>query len=444
MLHATCYMPPSSNHTLSLSLTCSLTHFLTHTHTHTHTRAIPPCRYFPHIFQNDRPVECEEMNILRYPAISARHAPRVLTSSRVPRRAFTATHNPSQAQQQHHHYSRGQESAAPGASSSRADNDAPSHQTPNQGQHAALDSPDQQEKETSSHNNPSTSAGQHRKPAMSQKLIPQNPDDVMVIRDLTPNITTFSVPFSRFGAVKIGGRGTLVRLSSGALAVFSPVALTDAVRAKIAEKGGDLAYIVAPDIEHHIFLSEYKAAFPAARLIGPDGLPQKRAKQTGDPKINPSDEFFLAFKGGPDKRATAVTPEFDADFEYEYVDAHANKEIVFFYKPERVLIQADLLFNMPPTEQYSRAPEGERDTSSGLANRLFGSLQTTEGDVKWVKRFQWYVMSSKDRPSFNDSIRRIEAWDFDTIVPCHGDTIQGDGKERFRKVFEWHLAGEKH
>ncbi|KAJ0145038.1 hypothetical protein CTA2_1054, partial [Colletotrichum tanaceti] len=393
-------------------------------------------------------------NFLRYPAISARHTPRVLltSSSRVPRRAFTAT------QQQHHRFSRGQESAAPGASSSRADDDAPSHQTPDQGgQHAAaLDSPDRDRQErdpsssSSSHNNnqhpppASAPAGQRRKPAMSQKLIPQNPDDVMVIRDLTPNVTTFSVPFSRFGAIKIGGRGTLVRLSSGALAVFSPVALTDAVRAKIAEKGGDLAYIVAPDIEHHIFLSEYKAAFPAARLIGPDGLPQKRAKQTSDPKINPSDEFFLAFKGGPDKRAAAVTPEFDADFEYEYVDAHPNKEIAFFYKPDRLLIQADLLFNLPPTEQYSRAPEGERDPSSGLANRLFGSLQTTEGDVKWVKRFQWYVMSAKDRPAFNDSIRRIDAWDFDTMVPCHGDTIQGDGKERFRKVFEWHLAGEKH
>lgn len=31
----------------------------------------------------------------------------------------------------------------------------------------------------------------------------------MVIRNVTPNIATFSVPFSRFGSVKIGGRGTL-------------------------------------------------------------------------------------------------------------------------------------------------------------------------------------------------------------------------------------------
>lgn len=46
---------------------------------------------------------------------------------------------------------------------------------------------------------------------MSAQLIPSNPADLMVIRNVTPNIATFSVPFSRFGKVKIGGRGTLGR-----------------------------------------------------------------------------------------------------------------------------------------------------------------------------------------------------------------------------------------
>lgn len=49
---------------------------------------------------------------------------------------------------------------------------------------------------------------------MSDKLIPSDPDNVMVIRNVTPNIATFSVPFSRFGKVKIGGRGTLGMLVS--------------------------------------------------------------------------------------------------------------------------------------------------------------------------------------------------------------------------------------
>lgn len=44
---------------------------------------------------------------------------------------------------------------------------------------------------------------------MSASLIPSNPADLMVIRNVTPNIVTFSVPFSRFGRIKIGGRGTL-------------------------------------------------------------------------------------------------------------------------------------------------------------------------------------------------------------------------------------------
>lgn len=47
---------------------------------------------------------------------------------------------------------------------------------------------------------------------MSSKLVPPNPSDVMVIRNITPNIVTFSVPFSRFGRLKIGGRGTLGEL----------------------------------------------------------------------------------------------------------------------------------------------------------------------------------------------------------------------------------------
>ena len=48
---------------------------------------------------------------------------------------------------------------------------------------------------------------------MTSKLIPSNPEKVMVIRKVTPDITTLSVPFLRFGKLKIGGRGTLGKLS---------------------------------------------------------------------------------------------------------------------------------------------------------------------------------------------------------------------------------------
>ncbi|KAL6409426.1 nuclear protein Qri2/Nse4 [Ilyonectria robusta] len=53
------------------------------------------------------------------------------------------------------------------------------------------------------------SSQSHHAAAMSSQLIPSNPSDVMVIRHVTPNIATFSVPFARVGRIKIGGRGTL-------------------------------------------------------------------------------------------------------------------------------------------------------------------------------------------------------------------------------------------
>jgi hypothetical protein len=38
---------------------------------------------------------------------------------------------------------------------------------------------------------------------------PSNPSEVMVIRKLSENVTTFSLPFARFGKLRIGGRGTI-------------------------------------------------------------------------------------------------------------------------------------------------------------------------------------------------------------------------------------------
>lgn len=221
------------------------------------------------------------------------------------------------------------------------------------------------------------------------------------------------------------------------------MALTPDVKAKVAELGGQVRYLIAPDIEHHIFLSEWAAAYPEAKLIGPEGLPEKRAAQEdGDERIGRDDAFAFVFSPA-NKNPGDISAEFAADFEAEYVGAHPNREIVLCYKPERVLIQADLLFNMPATEQYSRASEADRSVHPRL-NRLWDSLLTTSGPAKGHKRVQWHVFSNgnKDRAGYNASVKKIDAWDFTTMIPCHGDVIEGNGKEVFRKIFEWHLQSQ--
>ncbi|EAQ89809.1 hypothetical protein CHGG_06428 [Chaetomium globosum CBS 148.51] len=223
---------------------------------------------------------------------------------------------------------------------------------------------------------------------MSSKLIPPNPDEVMVIRDITPNVVTFSVPFLRFGRIPIGGRGTLIRLTSGALAVFSPVAHTAAAAAKVASLGGDVRYLIATDIEHHIFLSEWAAAYPNAKLVGPEGLPEKRQATEGDPRIGKEEFAVVVGKGNDGRDARVIGEDFGRDFEMEYFRGHPNREVVFWYRPEKVVVQADLVFNLPATEQYSRVPEKERP-KLGVLGKVFSSFQTTAGDALGMKRFLW-------------------------------------------------------
>ncbi|KAF2477439.1 uncharacterized protein BDR25DRAFT_249401 [Lindgomyces ingoldianus] len=266
---------------------------------------------------------------------------------------------------------------------------------------------------------------------MSSNLVPYDPAKVMVIREVVPNaITTFSSPFLRFGKIKVGGRGTVVRLRSGALAVFSPTSLTDEVKATV-EKLGEVKYITALDAEHHIFLGPWHAAYPSAKVIGPEGLPEKRTKQK-----NENVPFSYIFKAK--QPLPSIDPEFDAEFEYEYVYAHPNKELVFNHKPTKTLIQADLIFNYPATEQFSKTGVS---AATGILTKLFGSLTSTTGNGQ--KRFIWYAISSGDRAGYGASVSKIDKWDFDRIIPCHGDVIETGGKGVFQKLMEWHLNGKK-
>lgn len=164
--------------------------------------------------------------------------------------------------------------------------------------------------------------------------------------------------------------------------------------------------------------------------MGPETLPSLRAKDKSKDPV-PFAHLFRASKPLP-----SITPEFDSEFTWEYVSAHANKEIVFLHRPTRTLIEADYLFNSPPTEQFSRTGV---DPASGLLTRIFGALTSTRGSALAQQRMIWWGTSAADRKGFAASTARIDRWDFDRIIPCHGDVIETGGKGVFRKVLAWHL-----
>ena len=163
-------------------------------------------------------------------------------------------------------------------------------------------------------------------------------------------------------------------------------------------------------------MDEWHKAYPEARLIAPEDLEPKRKSQN---KPLPWTNLFKK----NDTNSLRVDEAFDSEFDSEFVHAHANKELVFNHRPSKTLIEADLLFNLPATEQMSKTGESAQ---SGLLTKLMCGINHTRGSAVWQKRFLWYGVSAGDRPAFNRSIERIDKWDFNRIIPCHGDVIEGE------------------
>lgn len=269
----------------------------------------------------------------------------------------------------------------------------------------------------------------------AQKLVSKNPSSEMVIRDLVPGqVSILSSPFKRFGIVKIGGRGTIVKLKTGNLAVFNPVALTPEAKAKVEQlsqsgPSGTVRYLIAPDYEHHIFLTPWAKEYPDANVIGPEGLPEKHTKDDA----NKGTKFHHVFT--PDnKNQMSITPEFDDEFNYEYFHSHQNKELVFFHKPTRTMIEADLLFNLPANEQFSKSNE---DPRAGIMTKLF-TIFTNTTNTKWQQRLLYYGVGAMDRKGFRASLEKVHNWgEFDRIIPCHGDVIEQGGSRILKEATAW-------
>ncbi|GAA5876699.1 hypothetical protein JCM1840_000765 [Sporobolomyces johnsonii] len=248
---------------------------------------------------------------------------------------------------------------------------------------------------------------------------PAPPNPQLVIRKLNPSTTIFSVPFKRGGTVPFGGRSTAIKLQSGNVWLAASHPLCPATLETIASMG-PVKHIVMLDAEHGMYLKTYFDAFPEARLYMPAGG-VKKWKSKGILPENPS-KYFSYGEGYPDPFEAETGGEIkSADFGKAFI----NEDIAFYHAPTKTLIEADLLFNLPPTEQYSKTDE--RATIPFVSNLM---RPGTSGH----KRFLWYL-GSKDRKEMGVQAKVVAGWDFDRVIPCHGDVIETGGKKAWLDTY---------
>ncbi len=123
-------------------------------------------------------------------------------------------------------------------------------------------------------------------------------------------------------------RCVIVRLASGALWVWSPIALTDELNTEISTLG-KVEHLVSPNRIHHLYLQDWLHVHPQAKLWGPASTIGKRKD--------------LRFEAPLENDAPAA---WSGEIEqFHFTGSPALDEVVFFHRPSRTAIFADLSEN---------------------------------------------------------------------------------------------------
>ena len=125
-------------------------------------------------------------------------------------------------------------------------------------------------------------------------------------------------------------RMVVIRLQDGSLFVWSPTALSSDLTQEV-DALGTVRHLVSPNLLHHLFLSEWKSAYPYARLYASPGLRRRR-------KLLPFDADLCD------------TPDLAWAMDMDQVLVRGSfflTEAVFFHHPSHTAIFADLIQNFP-------------------------------------------------------------------------------------------------
>jgi hypothetical protein len=203
-------------------------------------------------------------------------------------------------------------------------------------------------------------------------------------------------------------RMAVIRLSDEGVFIWSPIQLTDSLRAEV-DAVGPVRHIVAPNSLHHLFLPEWKRAYPGARVYAAPGLRKKR-----------KDIVFDADLGN--------VPGRDWGEEIDQVLLHGNlitTEVVFFHVKSGTVLFTDLIQQLPA------------DMFSGWRALVAKLDLMLEPEPSVPRKFR---VAFTNRRAARDALGRILAWPAEKVLMAHGTPIEKDAPAFLRRAFGWLTA----
>jgi hypothetical protein len=220
-----------------------------------------------------------------------------------------------------------------------------------------------------------------------------------------PDIWLADGPQADVAGFRYPTRMALIRLATGGLLAWSPVALTPPLGAAVAEIG-EVRHLVAPNSLHHLFLAPWRDAHPQATLHAAPGLAQRRKDLVIDAEL-----------------ADTPPPAWAADLDHVLVPGNRiTTEAVFFHRPSGTVLFTDLIQQFPP---------GWFRGWRALVAR-FDLMTGPEPQVP--RKFR---LAFSDRPAARAALTRIQAWPAQKVVMAHGTPVETDAQGFIARAFRW-------
>lgn len=200
-------------------------------------------------------------------------------------------------------------------------------------------------------------------------------------------------------------RMAVIRLSDGGLFVWSPVALTDGLKAAV-DALGPVRHIVAPNSLHHLFVPDWKRAWPAAKLHAAPGLREKRKDIVFDTELGDS----------PD-------PDWAGQIDQAVMRGNViTTEVVFFHVRSGTALFTDLVQQLPP------------GWFSGWRAAVARFDLMLEAEPTVPRKFR---LAFVNRSAARTAVQRVLAWPVRAVVMAHGTPVAADGAATIRRAFRW-------
>ncbi len=203
------------------------------------------------------------------------------------------------------------------------------------------------------------------------------------------------------------GRSVLVRQDDRQIAVISapPADIPDNLDQ--VRQLGQVGSVVAPNSFHYLFAADFAAACPGARVLVTPGLAARTGQLHDATELDGSQ---------PDAWANCLDT-------HTLMAPDGIAETVFLHKPSGSLVLTDLAFNMA---SYPRAIDRLVWRAAG-APAAFGPSRTS----------RTFLLA--DRAATGSFLQQVLEWDFQRIVPGHGDIIENGARQALQQAFSDYL-----